>query len=67
MRLKVELPLEVSWNNRNGSNADNGVHASIILVVISVAVVAEVSLRPPRKLFIFITKKYVYRVKLSKK
>ena len=33
----------------------------------SVAVLAEILLRSPRKLFIFIIKKYNYRIKVSKK
>ena len=33
----------------------------------SVAVLAEISLRSPRKLFILIIKKYIYRSKVSKK
>ena len=33
----------------------------------SVAVLAEILLRSPRKLFIFIIKKYISRVKVSKK
>ena len=33
---------------------------------ISSAVLAEISLRSPRKLFIFIIKKYIYRIKVSK-
>ena len=33
----------------------------------SVAVLAEISLRSPRKLFIFIIKKIIYRIKVSKK
>ena len=33
----------------------------------SVAVLAEISLRSPRKSFIFIIKKYIYRIKVSKK
>ena len=32
----------------------------------SVAVLAEISLRSPRKLFIFIIKKYIYRIEVSK-
>ena len=32
----------------------------------SVAVLAEISLRSPRKLFIFIIKKIIYRIKISK-
>ena len=38
----------------------------MIAKVLSVAVLAEISLRSPRKLFIFIIKKYFYRVKVSK-
>ena len=33
----------------------------------SVAVLAEISLRSPRKLFIFIIKQYIFRIKVSKK
>ena len=33
----------------------------------SVAVLAEIPLKSPRKLFIFIIKKYIYRIKVSKK
>ena len=36
-------------------------------VYISVAVFAEISLMSPRKIFIFIIKKYIYRIKVSKK
>ena len=35
-------------------------------VIRSVTVLAETSLRSPRKLFIFIIKKYIYRMKVSK-
>ena len=35
-------------------------------VMRSVAVLAEISLKPPRKIFIFIIKKYIYRIKVSK-
>ena len=37
-----------------------------LLVLISDAVLTEISLRSPRKLFIFIIKKYIYRIKVSK-
>ena len=37
------------------------------VVTTSVAVSAEISLRSPRKLFIFTIKKYIYRIKVSKK
>ena len=33
----------------------------------SVAVLAEASLRPPRKLYICIIRKHIYRIKVSKK
>ena len=33
----------------------------------SISVLAEISLRSPRKLFSFIIKKYIYRIKVSKK
>ena len=39
---------------------------SQILVQTSVAVLAEMSLSSPRKLFIFIIKKCIYRIKVSK-
>ena len=35
-------------------------------VITSVAVSAEISLRPPRKLFLFSIKKYIYGIKVSK-
>ena len=38
-----------------------------IRVISSVAVLAEILLRSPWKIFIFIIKKYVYRIKVSKK
>ena len=37
------------------------------LHVTSVAVLAEISVRPPRKCIIFIIKQYIYRIKVSKK
>ena len=33
----------------------------------SVAVLSKIPLRSPRKLFIFVIKKYIYRIKVSKK
>ena len=39
----------------------------LVYLLISVAVLAEISLRSPRILFIFIIKKYIYRIKVSKK
>ena len=38
-----------------------------VRVMLSDAVLAEISLRSPRKIFIFIIKKYIYRIKVSKK
>ena len=38
-----------------------------MVVMTSVAVLAEISLRSPRKLFIFIIKHIMYRIKVSKK
>ena len=35
-------------------------------ILFSVAVLAEISLRSPRKLFIFIINKYICRIKVSK-
>ena len=37
------------------------------IALTNVAVSAEIALRSPRKLFIFIIKKYIYRIKVSKK
>ena len=37
-----------------------------LIVFISVAVLAEISLRSPRKLFILMINKYFYRIKVSK-
>ena len=37
------------------------------VLIFSVAVLAETPFRPPRKLFIFIVKKHIYRIKVSKK
>ena len=39
----------------------------IVGVTNGVAVLAEISLKSPRKLFIFIIKKNIYRIKVSKK
>ena len=39
----------------------------VAVAATSVAVLAEISLRSPRKLFIFIIKKIIYRIKVSKK
>ena len=36
------------------------------VVMISVAVLAEISLSPPQKILIFIIKKYISRIKVSK-
>ena len=33
----------------------------------SAAVLAEISLKSPRKIFVFIIKKFIYRIKVSKK
>ena len=37
------------------------------VAVVSVAVLAEIPLRSPRKLFIFIIKTYIYWIKVSNK
>ena len=39
----------------------------MLSLIFSVAVLAEIPLRSPRKLFIFIIKIYIYRMKVSKK
>ena len=39
---------------------------SVSWVQSSVAVLAEISLKSPRKLFIFVIKKHIYRIKISK-
>ena len=43
---------------------DELIHSRALLP--SVAVLAEISLRSPRKLFVFIIKKIIYRIKVSK-
>ena len=53
------------WLQQNHCCPDDSVPAGTVYV--SVAVLAEISLRSPRKVFILITKKISYRIKVSEK
>ena len=66
---KYPKHISFSFENTN-TNTEHCVQfwtASQPWVARSVAVLAEILLRPPRKLFVFIIKSYIYRIKVSEK
>ena len=60
--IKVMKSHNISWSMRQ----QHYKHLDFVHSRTSVAVLAEIPLRSPRKLFIFIIKKYIYRIKVSK-
>ena len=58
----LQIPVSKPVSNSSGNSLD----AQSTQATLSVAVLAEISLRPPQKVLIFIVKKYVNRIKVSK-
>ena len=62
----INIFILVIKNSLLFDNKNNNVRGDLTYIpAVSVAVIAEIPLRSPRKLFIFIIKNYIYRIKIS--